>query len=184
MRRRITVSYGRRIDQGAVFIQPGDRVAVLRGSEGRLVGRVAGHCCNFRCPACEGIGVFSCRFLGGIRMCRYYAILYARGVDHGVIIIQPGDRVAVLRGSECRLVSRVAGHCYNLGRPACEGVGVFSCRFLGGIRMCRYYAVSYGRCVDQGVIIIQPGNRVAVCFEMSNISSVGPESLICCSVVG
>ena len=95
-------------------------------------------------------------------MGRDNAVLHGGGVDHGIVIVQPGDRVAVLRTCIGRLVGRVAGHSYHLRRPASKGVGVFCGRGFGCVGVGRDNAVFHGGGIDHGIVVVLPRHGIGV----------------------
>ena len=171
MRRRRTVRV--RLGGFNAVNDPRDRVLVHGAVELRRVRRITGHGGDLRVPAGERIGVLSRR---GLR--RRLAVIARRRAVFDVLVllqlravlVQPGDRVAVLRSRERRFVRRFAGHRHNLGRPTRERVGVLCRRGLARIRVRRHHAVFHRRRIDHAVVIVQPGDRVAVadflCFRI------------------
>ena len=152
------VLHRRGIDHAAVLVLPGNRVAVLGCGECRRVARVARHGRDLRRPACEGVGVFCGCGLLRVGVGRKHAVLHSRRVDHAAVLIQPGNRIAVLRRGEGRGVARVAGHSNDLRRPAREAVSKLRGRRLRRVSMGRKYAVLHGRRVDHTAVITEPGD--------------------------
>ena len=178
MRRHDAVFHGGGIDQGIVVVQPGDRVAVLRACEVCFIGRVTGHGNDLRRPASEGVSVFRSRGLAGGRMRRHDAVFHGGGIDQGIVVVQPGDRVAVLRACEVCFIGRVTGYGSDFRRPACEGVGVL--RVRGFFRRAVLRSIIAWRCtigkrfvIDFG-FTVHPGNGVTsqVFAELRHIGRV------------
>ena len=151
VRRRLTISYGRRIDQVAVFIQPGDRVVTQMRCVGRLVGRIPNDFFDRGVPACKSVGVFIrfrlCRIIGfhDIIRCRTVVV---RGcfLQHGrPVFVHEGHGVLIHCAVVGRGVGRVFGHFRNRRTPARKGVGILI-RFRPG-RVSRLHNVCRCRSV-------------------------------------
>ena len=91
MSRHNTVFYGGGVDHAAVFVLPGDGVAVLLCGVGCRVGSITSHSHDLGSPACEGIGVLSVCCLGGSCVSGNSAVFHAGGIDHAAIFVLPGD---------------------------------------------------------------------------------------------
>ena len=96
-------------------------------------------------------------------MRRHHAVFHRRRVDHAVVIVHPGDRVAVLRRRERRFVRRFTGHRHDLGRPARERVGVLCRRelhrFLAGVG--RHCALRQSAGLQFCVVVVHEGDHAA-----------------------
>ena len=165
MGRNSAVFHSSGINHAAVFILPGNGVAVLGSSEGSGVGSSAVNCLNFRSPTREGVGVLCGSSLG--RSCRIgvsrRCAVFPSGALNGLTVaIHEGDGVAVLGSGEGCFIGSFTGHCGNCRSPACKGVGVLCGSSLGGICMGRGFTVSYGSGIDDGIIIHCPSDGVAV----------------------
>ena len=105
-------------------------------------------------------------------MSRNYAVFYRSGVDDAVVIVQPGDSIAVLSRGECCLIGCIPGNCNNFWCPARECVSVFGRRCFCSVCMSRNNAVLYRGGVDDAVVIVQPGDGIAVDRPVGSKSDV------------
>ena len=174
MRRCLAISYGRRIDQVAVFILPGDRVVTQMRCVGRLVGRVPNDFCDFGTPARKGVGIFICFRLGRIirlrNVCRFRAVA-VRGcfLQHGrPVFVHEGHVVLIHCAVVGRGVGCVFGHIRNRRTPASKGVGIFIRFRLGRIirlrNLCRCRAVVVRGCFLQDCrsVFVHEGHVVLI----------------------
>ena len=164
MRRNYAILYRGSVDDAVIVVQPGDRIAVLFSREGGFVGGFSSYRNNFRSPAGKGVGVLCRSRLRRIRVRGNSTVLYRGRVNDAVVIVQPGDRVAVLLRRERSLVSGFSGYGNDFRRPACEGVSILCRCCLGCIRMRRNHTVLDRGGVDDAAVFVLPGDRVAVLF--------------------
>ena len=151
-----------RVDHCAVIVLPCDGVFIDRRGVSRGIGRVSGDGNDCRRPACERVGVLCGRGLGRIGMSGYRAVCDRGGVDHGTIVVLPGDGVFVDRRGVSRGIGRVSGDGNDLRIPACEGVGILRGRGLGRISMSGYRSVCGRGGVDHGAIVVLPCDGVFI----------------------
>ena len=162
MRRNNTVLDHGGVDDAVVFVQPGDRIAALRCRECRFISCLAVYRNNFRSPACKGVGVFGCCTFLRYGMRRNLSVFDHGGINETVVIIQPGDRVAAFRRRKGGFVCCITGYCYKCRCPANKGVSILRCSCFGCIRMCRNHTILDRGGVDDAVVIVRPGDGIAV----------------------
>ena len=200
--RGLAICYGGGVDHTAVIVLPCDGILVDGAVEGSGVFRVAGHSCDLRSPACEGVGILIGRVLSSVRMSRNLAVSNSGGVDHSAVIVLPCDGILVDGAVEGSGVFRVAGHSCDLRSPAYEGVGIVFVRRLSRVGMSRSIAVNNGGGVDHGTVVILPCDgelgdvhcldavlvplfaAVTVRTEVDIIGAVGSDLIVVACAVG
>ena len=161
------------VDEGAVVVQPGDGVGILRRGVGGLVGGVAGDGGQGRRPAGEGVGEFGGGSLCCIGVGGHHAVLDRGGVNEGAVVILPGDGVGILRRGVGGLVGGFAGDGGKVGAdrvivgavgPAGEGVGVFVIGGLGGrfVGIGGRLAVFHFGFLKNVIVVIDEGDGILV----------------------
>ena len=162
MGRRYAIFNRRGVNERVVIIEPGNRVGALSGVECRRIGCRASDGYDCLIPSREGVGVFRRRRLGRRRaaVSGNRAVLDIAGGENGAALIQPRNRVAALGGVEGRRIGCRACYGRNRRTPTSKGICVFSCRRLRRRGVARRCAVSYRRCANERVVVIEPRNRV------------------------
>ena len=92
----------------------------------------------------------------------HYTILYNRLVNERLVIIQPSDRVLVLRSLERCFIRCVTRHGYRSIVPTGKRVGVFCGCFLACVCVLRNYTILNGCLIDQRIVVVQPRDGVLV----------------------
>ena len=165
---RLAVSNLAGLQHCAVLVHELNRVLVDGACVRSLVGHVAGHFRNSGRPASEGVGVLCGSGLGGLGGFKrrhgavgYTFVLFQNG---GAVFINPGHRVGVgAIGEDCR-VGCFSSNSGDLGRPACEGVGVLCGSGLGG-RLAGVdgsFTVSHLTGLQHGAVLVHELDRIRV----------------------
>ena len=151
-----------RVDHGIIIVLPGYGVFVDRRSVGRCVGRVAGDGNDLRIPARKCVGVLCSSLFGRIRVSGYSAVCDCGRVDHGAVVVLPGDGVFVDRRSVGRNVLGVAGDCNDFRSPSGESVCVLRISCLARVCVEGNRAICDRGGVDHSAVVVLPGDGVFV----------------------
>ena len=158
-------------DHFSVGIQPGDRVVLcfFRGAVSGFICRISGNRRNIRAPSCKSIGVIFrfvlCRSLTG----RHGAVFIRLGFNQTVVVVQPGNGIAVQRLIILRRIGRVPGNLHNVRRPSGEGIGVLGVRLPSDRVVRRPIPCLQTVLSDHFSAGIQPRNRI--CQRCGSLNS-------------